>query len=93
VSTLTRSDRDPLTVVLAADPPGVMTPEEFATRIQEWGRGTRCRPAGQGRAVAPLDCRPSLGPLFPLTVPLSVNVIRNTNRGMLTAEAGAAAAS
>ena len=106
-----------------------MTPEEFAKRIQEWGRGTmieahgtRFLTAGAGRAVAQLDFRPSLSQLtglfhagaiialadetataaalwetnptadfkperFPLTVQLSVNLIRNTNRGTLTAEA------
>lgn len=106
-----------------------MTPEEFARKITEWGRGTmieahgtRFLAAGQGRAVAQLDFKPSLAQLtgvfhagaivafadetataaamwetnptgelrrelFPLTLQLSVNLIRNTDRGTLTAEA------
>lgn len=106
-----------------------MTPEEFARKIAEWGRGTmveshgtRFLSAGAGHAVAQLDFKPSLAQLtgafhagaivafadetataaamwetnpsgefrpelFPLTLQLSVNLIRNTNRGTLTAEA------
>lgn len=106
-----------------------MTPEAFARKITEWGRGTmveshgtRFLTAGHGRAVAQLDFKPSLTQLtgafhagaivafadetataaamwetnpsgefrpelFPLTIQLSVNLIRNTNRGTLTAEA------
>jgi 1,4-dihydroxy-2-naphthoyl-CoA hydrolase len=106
-----------------------MTPEEFARKITEWGRGTmieahgtRFVSAGNGRAVAELDFKPALAQLtgrfhagaiialadetataaamwetnptadfrpelFPLTLQLSVNLIGNTDRGTLTAEA------
>lgn len=106
-----------------------MTPEEFARQINEWakgtmieGHGTRFLSAGQGRATAQLDFKPSLTQLtgvfhagaiiafadetataaamwetnptadfrpelFPLTLQLSVSLIRNTDRGTLTAEA------
>jgi uncharacterized protein (TIGR00369 family) len=106
-----------------------MTPEAFAQKINEWGRGTmierhgtRFLTAGKGRAVAALDFKPELTQLtglfhagaiialadetataaamwetnptaefrpelFPLSLQLSVNLIRNTNRGTLTAEA------
>ena len=106
-----------------------MTPEAFAQKINEWGRGTmierhgtRFLTAGKGRAVAELDFKPELTQLtglfhagaiialadetataaamwetnptaelrpelFPLSLQLSVNLIRNTNRGTLTAEA------
>jgi uncharacterized protein (TIGR00369 family) len=106
-----------------------MTPEEFARKINEWGRGTmiqahgtRFVSAGNGRAVAELDFKPSLAQLtgrfhagaivaladetataaamwetnptadfraelFPLTLQLSANLIRNADRGTLTAEA------
>lgn len=106
-----------------------MTPEEFAQRMNEWGRGTmieshgtRFITAGGGRAVARLEFKPALRQLtglfhagaivaladeaataaalweadssgtfrperFPLTLQLSANLIRNTDRGTLTAEA------
>src|SRR6059036_2233474 len=106
-----------------------MTPEAFAQKINEWGRGTmierhgtRFVTAGKGRAVAQVDFKPELTQLtglfhagaiialadetataaamwetnptaelrpelFPLTLQLSINLIRNTNRGTLTAEA------
>ena len=106
-----------------------MTPEAFAARITEWGRGTmidshgtRFVSAGQGRAVAQLDFKPDLTQLtglfhagaiialadetataaamwetnpsgefrpelFPLTLQMSANLIRNTDRGTLVAEA------
>lgn len=106
-----------------------MTPEAFAQKINEWGRGTmierhgtRFLTAGKGRAVAQVDFKPELTQLtgrfhagaivaladetataaamwetnptaefrpdlFPLSLQLSVNLIRNTNRGTLTAEA------
>ncbi len=106
-----------------------MTPEEYAERINEWGRGTmigshgtRFLTAGQGRAVARLDFKPELSQLtgrfhagaivaladeaataaamwetnpggepvpelFPLTVQLSVNLVRDAGHGALTAEA------
>ncbi len=106
-----------------------MTEQEFAARINEWGRGTmiashgtRFITAGHGRARAELDFKPELTQLtglfhagaivafadetataaamwetnpsadfrpelFPLTLQLSVNLLRNTNRGTLTAEA------
>lgn len=106
-----------------------MTPQEFAAKITEWGRGTmiashgtRFVSAGRGRARATLDWKPELAQLtglfhagaivafadetataaamwetnptaefrpelFPLTLQMSVNLIRNTNRGTLTAEA------
>jgi uncharacterized protein (TIGR00369 family) len=106
-----------------------VTPEEFATRMQDWVRGTmieahgtRFLTAGNGRAVARLDFKPALAQLtglfhagaiialadetataaamwetnptgdfrpelFPLTLQLSVNLLRNTDRGTLTAEA------
>jgi uncharacterized protein (TIGR00369 family) len=106
-----------------------VTPEAFAARINEWGRGTmiaahgtRFVTAGQGRAQAQLDFRPDLTQLtglfhagaiialadetataaamwetnptgefrpelFPLTLQMSANLIRNTNRGTLVAEA------
>src|SRR2546430_8725131 len=106
-----------------------MTPEAFAQKINEWGRGTmierhgtRFVTAGKGRAVAQIDFKPELTQLtgrfhagaivaladeaataaamwetnptgdfrpelFPLSLQLSVNLIRNTNRGTLTAEA------
>lgn len=106
-----------------------MTPEEFATKINEWARGTmiaehgtRFLEAGQGRARAQLDFKPALTQLtgrfhagaiialadetataaamwesnptgefrpelFPLTIQLSANLMRNTSRGVLTAEA------
>src|SRR5213594_342134 len=100
-----------------------MTPEAFAQKINEWGRGTmierhgtRFVTAGKGRAVAQIDFKPELTQLtgrfhagaivaladeaataaamwetnptgdfrpelFPLSLQLSVNLIRNTNRG------------
>jgi uncharacterized protein (TIGR00369 family) len=106
-----------------------MTPTEFATRVNDWARGTmiaehgtRFLAVGQGRARAELDFKPSLTQLtglfhagaiiafadeaataaamwelnptaefkpelFPLTVQLSASLIRNTDRGTLTAEA------
>jgi 1,4-dihydroxy-2-naphthoyl-CoA hydrolase len=106
-----------------------LTPEEFAGKINEWGRGTmigahgtRFVTAGDGRARAELDFRSSLTQLtgvfhagaiiafadetataaamwetnptgefrpelFPLTVQLSVNLLRNTDHGTLTADA------
>ena len=106
-----------------------MTPEAFAARIGEWGRGTmigghgtRFVSAGEGRVVARLDFKPELTQLtgmfhagaiialadetataaamwetnptgefrpelFPLTLQMSANLIRNTNRGSLVAEA------
>jgi 1,4-dihydroxy-2-naphthoyl-CoA hydrolase len=106
-----------------------VTPEAFAARIGEWGRGTmiedhgtRFVSAGEGRAVARLDFKPELTQLtglfhagaiialadetataaamwetnptgefrpelFPLTLQMSANLIRNTNRGTLVAEA------
>jgi 1,4-dihydroxy-2-naphthoyl-CoA hydrolase len=106
-----------------------VTPEAFAQRITEWGRGTmigehgtRFLSAGQGRAVAQLDFKAGLTQLtglfhagaiialadetataaamwetnptgefrpelFPLTLQMSANLIRNTNRGTLVAEA------
>ena len=106
-----------------------MTPEAFAQKINEWGRGTmierhgtRFVTAGKGRAVAQIDFKPELTQLTgrfhagaivaladeaataaamwetnptgdfrpelsPLSLQLSVNLIRNTNRGTLTAEA------
>ncbi len=106
-----------------------MTPNEFARKMEDWGRGTmieshgtRFIQAGQGRAVVQLDFKPELTQLtglfhagaimaladeaataaalwetnpsgeltpelFPLTLQFSVNLIRNTNRGTLTAEA------
>ena len=106
-----------------------MTPEAFAAKIAEWGRGTmigshgtRFEAAGQGRARAYLDFKPELTQLtglfhagaiialadetataaamwetnptgefrpelFPLTLQMSANLIRNTNQGTLVAEA------
>jgi 1,4-dihydroxy-2-naphthoyl-CoA hydrolase len=106
-----------------------VTPETFAARIGEWGRGTmiaghgtRFVSAGQGRAEAHLDFKPELTQLtglfhagaiialadetataaamwetnptgefrpelFPLTLHMSANLIRNTNHGTLVAEA------
>ena len=106
-----------------------MTPEAFAAKIAEWGRGTmigshgtRFETAGQGRARAYLDFKPELTQLtglfhagaiialadetataaamwetnptgefrpelFPLTLQMSANLIRNTNQGTLVAEA------
>jgi 1,4-dihydroxy-2-naphthoyl-CoA hydrolase len=106
-----------------------MTPEEFASRMNDWARGTmiaehgtRFIRAGRGSAVAELDVTPGLtqltgllhagaimaladetatavamwetnpsgdfrSELFPLTLQFSVNLIRNTNRGTVTAEA------
>ena len=106
-----------------------MTPEAFAAKIAEWGRGTmigshgtRFESAGQGRARAYLDFKPELTQLtglfhagaiialadetataaamwetnptgefrpelFPLTLQMSANLIRNTNQGTLVAEA------
>jgi len=106
-----------------------VTPEAFAAKIAEWGRGTmigshgtRFETAGQGRARAYLDFKPELTQLtglfhagaiialadetataaamwetnptgefrpelFPLTLQMSANLIRNTNQGTLVAEA------
>lgn len=106
-----------------------MTPEAFAARIGEWGRGTmiaghgtRFVSAGEGRAVALLDFKPELTQrtglfhagaiialadetataaamwetnptgefrpeVFPLTLQMSANLIRNMNQGTLVAEA------
>jgi 1,4-dihydroxy-2-naphthoyl-CoA hydrolase len=106
-----------------------VTPQTFAARIGEWGRGTmiaghgtRFVSAGQGRAEARLDFKPELTQLtglfhagaiialadetataaamwetnptgefrpelFPLTLQMSANLIRNTNHGTLVAEA------
>ena len=106
-----------------------MTPEEFARKVEVWGRGTmieshgtRFIRAGKGQAVAQLDFKPELTQLtglfhagaimaladeaataaalwetspsgeltpelFPLTLQFSVNLMRNSNRGTLTAEA------
>jgi uncharacterized protein (TIGR00369 family) len=106
-----------------------VTPEAFAARITEWGRGTmigshgtRFVSAGQGRALAQLDFKPDLTQLtglfhagaiialadetataaamwetnpsgefrpelFPLTLQMSANLLRNTDRGTLVAEA------
>lgn len=109
--------------------PEPLDPTAFATKLNDWRRGTmigahgtRFISAGQGRAVSQLDFKPELTQLtglfhagaiialadetataaamwetnptgeflperFPLTLQLSVNLIRNTNRGTLTAEA------
>jgi uncharacterized protein (TIGR00369 family) len=106
-----------------------LDPDAFARRLMEWApgtmigsHGTRFVSAGQGRAVAELDFKPSLSQLtgrfhagaivaladeaataaamweinptgvlrpelFPLTLQLSVNLIRNTSTGTLRAEA------
>ncbi len=106
-----------------------MTPQTFAARIGEWGRGTmiaghgtRFVSAGQGQAEAHLDFKPELTQLtglfhagaiialadetataaarwetnppgefrpelFPPTLQMSANLIRNTNHGTLVAEA------
>ncbi|OLC10018.1 MAG: hypothetical protein AUH26_08105 [Candidatus Rokubacteria bacterium 13_1_40CM_69_96] len=80
-----------------------MTPEEFAQKINAWARGTMIEPTGlfhagaivaladeAATAAAMWETNPTgeLRPdLFPLTLQLSVNLIRNTSRGTLTAEA------
>lgn len=106
-----------------------LDPRRFAEKMNEWVRGTmieshgtRFLSAGEGRAVAELDFKPTLTQptglfhaaaiialadetataasmwelnptgefrpeLFPLTLQLSANLIGNTNRGTLRAEA------
>ena len=106
-----------------------LDPKAFAEKLNEWAagtmiesHGTRFVSAGQGRAVAELDFKPSLSQLtgrfhagaivaladetataaamwetnptdvlrpelFPLSIQLSVNLIRNTRTGTLRAEA------
>ena len=80
-----------------------MTSHEFAAKINERARGTmievhgtRFVTAGQGRAevtataAAMWETNPTAEfqpGQFPLTLQLSVNLIRNANRGTLVAEA------
>ncbi len=69
----------------------MITPDEFVRKLNtEWSRGTMIESHGTATAAAMWETNPSgeLRPeLFPLTLQLSVNLIRNTKRGTLTAEA------
>jgi hypothetical protein len=61
-----------------------VTPHELAGKINEWARRTTIGPHGMWETNPTAEFQPGQ---FPLTPQLSVNLIRNTNRGTLVAEA------